>query len=123
VGIFFERQDALTPDHPAVKRVKRVVQAPAVADDAEATATATQVAEEVQTAKGPMKINLNAFTAAATVFLVLLVAAVVTASQADAQTAADTLMKDLARLIQTLLTGWSGAVLGLIGGEAVGAKS
>jgi hypothetical protein len=103
--------------------VKRVVQAPAVADDAEATATATQVAEEVQTAKGPMKINLNAFTAAATVFLVLLVAAVVTASQADAQTAADTLMKDLARLIQTLLTGWSGAVLGLIGGEAVGAKS
>lgn len=123
MGIFFERQEALTPDHPAVRKVKLLVQAPAVQDEAQATATATQVAEEVQTAKGPLKINLNAFTAAATVFLVLLIAAVVTAGQADVQTAADSLMKDLARLIQTLLTGWSGAVLGLIGGEAVGAKS
>lgn len=123
MGIFFQRQELLTPEHPAVRRVKSIVKAPPIEDDAQATATATQAVQDVQAAKGPLKVNLQAFTAAATVFLVLLIAAVVTAGVADGQNAADTLMKDLARLIQTLLTGWSGAVLGLIGGEAVGTKS
>jgi membrane associated rhomboid family serine protease len=90
-----------------------------LADD-EAKAEAAEAIKKAATEPG---LNTEAFTGAGIVFVVLLIAAFVAAQLADQQTVDKTYMKDLAGLLQTLLTAWSAAVVGLIGGEAVGAKT
>jgi hypothetical protein len=65
-----------------------------------------------------------AFAVAAGVFLILLAAAAYLAGQADMQPAdVDTQLRELSTITRELLLAWSGAVLGLIAGEAVGKKS
>ena len=81
-------------------------------------------ASAVRAANSALKPNLPAFAAAAVVFMFLVVAAYLSASSADANTSTTaTQMRDLSKAITDLLVAWSGAVLGLIGGEAVGKKS
>lgn len=117
MGLFFRQ--GLAPTN----RVETVL-AEAYETGAMAAGEAKDAAKEVvkDLAQEP-GANTNAFVGAAIVFLVLLVAAFVAAQLADAQTAEDTFTQALAGLTQTLLTAWSAAVVGLIGGEAIGAKS
>ncbi len=65
------------------------------------------------------------FIAAAVVFLILLAATIYVAGQADAQPKEVTTsqLKDLSKILQTLLVAWSAAVVGLIAGAAVGKKT
>ncbi len=57
--------------------------------------------------------------------MILLAASIYVASQADAQAATVTSsqLKDLSKIVQTLLVAWSAAVIGIVAGEAVGKKS
>ena len=118
MGLFFKRQD-LVPTDNVEAMLTDAYQADAVNA---ATAGDTAKQKTADATKAPT-FNANAFIGAAIVFLVLLVAAFVAASLADGQSASTTHLKDLASLTQTLLTAWSAAVLGLIGGEAVGTKT
>lgn len=117
MGLFFQRQ---TSSADEVEAALTAAYARPQIPTTEAAAEAKQKLDEI---KREPTANIKAFVAAAAVFLVLLVAAFVAAQMADAQTAEKTFTQDLAGLTQTLLTAWSAAVLGLIGGEAVGAKT
>ena len=95
------------------------------------TADALSPADAVAAAKtkaaaakgaGAVEPNLKAFVAAGAVFLVLLIAAYVVAQAALTDGGDETAMDTLATAVRELLVAWSAAVLGLIGGEAVGSK-
>jgi len=114
MGLFFKRE--LAPTDKVESALAAAFAEPQQAQD-EAATTAKDVVKKIRTDPGA---DLNAFGAAGIVFLVLLVAAFVGAQLADAQIAEKTFTQSLASLTQTLLTAWSAAVLGLIGGEAIG---
>lgn len=120
MGLFFRRQPTeADPVEDLVRDALRAPEMPAPQADAEArtrAAAAKGAAEKVEP-------NVPAFAAAGVVFLVLLVAAFVTAQGAVGDGAAETAMDSLAAAVRELLVAWSAAVLGLIGGEAVAAKS
>lgn len=81
-------------------------------------------ASKVRSAVTALQPNVKAFAAAAIVFIFLLVVAYATANAADAgDPNVASQMRDLSGKVQGLLEAWSGAVLGLIAGEAVGKKA
>ena len=88
--------------------------------DAEAEAKTKAAAAK---AAGAVEPNLAAFVAAAAVFVVLLISAYLIAQASLTDGADETAMDTLATAIRELMVAWSAAVLGLIGGEAVGSKS
>lgn len=117
MGLFFKRE--LTPTdevESAVAAAHAGPQLPPAAAEAAAKKTVSEIKKDAAT-------NNKAFVAAAIVFIVLLVAAFVAAQMADGQTAEKTFTQALATLTQTLLTAWSAAVVGLVGGEAIGSKT
>ena len=98
--------------------------APQETSTASAQAKAKEAAAEVG---GPAGLDPQwaTFIAAAVVFVILLVATIYVAGQADAQSAdvTSSQFKDLSKTLQTLLVAWSAAVGGLVAGEAVGKKT
>jgi hypothetical protein len=106
------------------RELESAVKTPPPGSEAEATTRAKAHAASVRAATSALKPNVVAFGSAAAVFIFLVVAAYLTASAADSQTSTTaTQLKDLSNGLSELLVAWSGAVLGLIGGEAVGKKS
>lgn len=114
MGLFFN--EASVPRKAAKTMVAQALQQ----DKLPVEAAMAQADETVQGAAKGAGVNTEAFIGAATVFIVLLIAAFIAAQIADSQTATESYMQNLAGLMQTLLTAWSAAVVGLIGGEAVG---
>jgi hypothetical protein len=105
--------------------IEVALKAPAEADHVSAKSKAKQAAAAAVSAGTGLTPQWATFTAAALVFVILLVASIYVAQQADAQAATVTSsqLKDLSKVVQTLLVAWSAAVIGLIAGEAVGKKS
>ena len=105
--------------------IEAALKAPPEADHATARSKAKQAAAAAVADGTGLTPQWATFAAAAVVFVILLVAAIYVAQQADAQAATVTTsqLKDLSKDVQTLLVAWSAAVIGLIAGEAVGKKS
>ena len=105
--------------------IEAALKAPAETDHVSARTRAKQAAAAAVSGGTGLTPQWAAFAAAAAVFVILLVASIYVASQADAQAASVTSsqLKDLSKVVQTLLVAWSAAVIGLIAGEAVGKKS
>lgn len=108
-----------------VDAIEVALKAPAETDDASAKAKAKQAAAAVVSGGTGLAPQWATFIGAAIVFVILLAASIYVAQQADAQAATVTSsqLKDLSKVVQTLLVAWSAAVIGLIAGEAVGKKS
>ncbi len=105
--------------------IEAALKAPAETDHAAARSKAKQAAAAAVSGGTGLTPQWATFVAAAAVFVILLVASIYIAQQADAQAASVTTsqLKDLSKAVQTLLVAWSAAVIGLVAGEAVGKKS
>jgi hypothetical protein len=105
--------------------IEAALKAPAETDHESARSKAKRAAGAAVSGGTGLAPQWATFAAAAAVFVILLVASIYVAQQADAQTASVTSsqLKDLSKVVQTLLVAWSAAVIGLIAGEAVGKKS
>ncbi len=119
--MFFKSQ----PIHPALEEaLTDALQEPPKGSHAEAATEARSRAGQVVAKSSGLSPQWMTFAVAAGVFLILLFGATYLAGQADAQpTGTETQLRALSKIVQDLLVGWSGAVLGLIAGEAVGKKS
>ena len=118
MGVFFKPTTAV--QDPVEAMFRDVLTADALSPaDAEAAAKTKAAAAK---GAGAVEPNLTAFVAAGAVFLVLLIAAYVVAQAALTDGGDETAMDTLATAVRELLVAWSAAVLGLIGGEAVGSK-
>jgi hypothetical protein len=120
MGVFFKTVPTATD--PVEDLFREALESPALPGP-QADAEAKTKAAAAKGAAAPVEINVRAFVAAGVVFLALLVAAYVTADAAIRDGAAETAMDTLTGAVRELLVAWSAAVLGLIGGEAVGARS
>jgi hypothetical protein len=119
----FFKADSMQSD--VEEALERAILAPPETNAELAKAKAKAAAADAVKGGGGLLPQWATFIAAAIVFLILLAAAIYTASLADAQpaTVTSSQLKDASATIQTLLVAWSAAVVGLIAGEAVGKKS
>jgi hypothetical protein len=122
MGLFF--QAAPTQDATLESEFKDAVLSDPPSDTAAATHQAKEHVKRVRSTATALKPNVRAFVAVAIVFIFLIFVAYATASAADAVSPdVASQMRDLSEKVQGLLQGWSGAVLGLVAGEAVGKKA
>jgi hypothetical protein len=121
VGLFFEESPASAEDVQA--ELERALGEEALTDETVRHDEARRRANAVAPRATPVQPKRGAFIGAAALFVMLLGLALLTAWIADGQPDGVEQVRKLSELIQTLITAWSAAVLGLIGGEAVGKKS
>lgn len=120
MGLFFESAggDAVLED-----QLDEALAAPGIDADNDRRVEARRRSRVVQAADRRLKPKPASFVSAAAVFLALAALAFASAWAADAQSVPDAQLGQLSDTIRSLLAAWSGAVLGLVGGEAVGKKS
>lgn len=122
MGLFFQESPGM--DHVLEDEFDDALSLPAISDDDARRGEARRRANSAQRTTAATRPKLGTFIAAAVVFGVLLGLAFVTAQAADSDVDATVpQMQQFSELMQTLVAAWSAAVLGLIGGEAVGKKS